>query len=210
MDGVSRLLDNNRAWAMARRRQEPDCFWALSGTQSPRYMWIGCADSRVPETQITGLGPGEMFVHRNIANQVQLNDPNLAAALEFAVDVLSVEHVIVCGHTQCMGVQATLDRNAPGCVERWLEPLAELAATHRAELKSRTRTGQVHRLAEINVARGVQHLVESETVQRAWRFGRPLQVHGWIYGIEDGLLRTLGVSSDGRDQDRFLMQVLHA
>jgi carbonic anhydrase len=210
MEAIRKLLDNNRAWAVERRRQEPDCFWAQTGTQNPRDMWIGCADSRVPETHITGMGLGEMFVHRNVANQVQLNDPNLTAALEFAIEVLAVEHVILCGHTQCMGVQSVLDKNAPGYVECWLAPLHELATVHGAELKSRTHTGRAQRLAELNVVQGVQLLAGSEIVQRAWRLGRTLHLHGWIYGLEDGLIRTLGVSSDGDGRGRFMGQAANA
>jgi carbonic anhydrase len=189
MTDIQHLLDNNRRWARQLREVEPDFFWSLSQQQAPRVLWIGCADSRVPATQITGLLPGEMYVHRNVGNIVLPNDPNLLAALEFGIEVLSVEHVIVCGHYGCTAVDAAIRGEAAPHVARWIHPLSELA--------SRTRSAGAGRLCELNVVEGVRRVAETDVVTRAWERGHSLTVHGWIYGIDDGLIRDLGVSLNG-------------
>lgn len=197
MTDIQHLLDNNRRWARTLREVEPDFFWSLSQQQAPRLLWIGCADSRVPATQITGLLPGEMYVHRNVGNIVVPDDPNLLAALQFGIEVLRVEHVIVCGHYGCTAVDAAIRGEAAPHVARWIHPLTELAQRHRSELASRTRSAGAGRLCELNVIEGVRSVAETDVVTRAWEHGHSVTVHGWIYGIDDGLIRDLGVSLNG-------------
>lgn len=197
MTDIRYLLDNNRRWARTLREVEPDFFWSLSQQQAPRLMWIGCADSRVPATQITGLLPGEMYVHRNVGNIVVPDDPNLLAALQFGIEVLSVEHVIVCGHYGCTAVDAAIRGEAAPHVARWIRPLTELAERHRSELAARARSAGAARLCELNVIEGVRRIADTDVANRAWERGHPLTVYGWIYGIDDGLIRDLRVSLNG-------------
>jgi carbonic anhydrase len=198
MDHLTRLLKNNREWSESVRASTPEFFQKLSQQQSPRFLWIGCSDSRVPANQITGLMPGEIFVQRNIANVVDNNDPNLCAVVEFAVDVLQVEHIIVCGHYGCGGVAAVLSGDPPGHVSRWLAPIRDVARRHITELEALDPTRAARRLCELNVERGVRELARSETINAAWQRRANLTLHGWIYSIEDGLLKDLHVSQDAR------------
>jgi carbonic anhydrase len=191
---LSPLFDNNRAWAARIRAEDPHFFEKLSRQQGPQYFWIGCSDSRVPANQITGLLPGELFVHRNVANVVPPKDLNCMSALQFAVDVLQVKHVIVCGHYECAGVRAVLRDEQLGLVDQWLEPIREVCRKHARDLACLKNDAQrLDRLCELNIHEQVARVCEAESVQRAWAAGRALAVHGWIYSVKDGLLRDLGL-----------------
>jgi carbonic anhydrase len=189
---LSRLFANNRTWAGDMTRQDPEFFRRLSGQQAPQYLWIGCSDSRVPANQIVGLLPGEMFVHRNVANVVVHTDLNCLSAIQFAVDVLHVGHVIVCGHYGCGGVLAALRDDKLGLIDNWLRHVQDVRWKHRAELDALDSEGTRHRrLCELNVREQVVNVSQTTVVRDAWARGQPLAVHGWIYGLEDGLLRDL-------------------
>ena len=186
------LFDRNREWAEAIKRERPDFFSELAHQQTPRYLWIGCSDSRVPANQIVGLLPGELFVHRNVANQVVHTDLNCLSVLQFAVDVLKVEHVIVCGHYGCGGVQAALEDRHLGLIDNWLRHVEDVAAKHDVELsKLAPGRARLDRLSELNVIEQVANVCQTSIVRDAWERGQPLSVHGWIYGLHDGLLRDL-------------------
>ncbi|HJQ10777.1 MAG TPA: carbonate dehydratase [Gemmatimonadaceae bacterium] len=192
---IKQLFDNNRAWAAKETRQDPEFFLRLSSQQAPQYLWIGCADSRVPANEIVGLAPGEMFVHRNIANVVVHADLNCLSVLQFAVDVLKVQHVIVCGHYGCGGVRAALRDDRLGLVDNWLRHVQDVMWKHQAELDRITTEDQKHhRLCELNVIEQVINVSQTTIVRDAWARQQPLQVHGWIYDLRDGLLRDLEVS----------------
>jgi carbonic anhydrase len=195
---LKNLFDQNRQWAEAIKRERPSFFSDLARVQTPRYLWIGCSDSRVPANQIVGLLPGELFVHRNVANQVVHTDLNCLSVLQFAVDVLRVEHVIVCGHYGCGGIEAAMSDRRLGLIDNWLRHVEDIAAKHDAEL-SRLGGGRerLHRLSELNVIEQVSNVCRTTIVQDAWSRGQTLAVHGWIYAIEDGLLRDLGVCFTG-------------
>ena len=195
---IDELFARNRAWAAGVRASEPEFFSNLARQQSPEYLWIGCSDSRVPANQITGLAPGEVFVHRNVANLVVHTDLNCLSVLQFAVDLLKVRHVIVCGHYGCSGVHAALTGQKVGLADNWLRHVQDVRAQNAGELdgiQDEVRRGR--RLCELNVVEQVRHVCEATVVQDAWAAGRPLSVHGWIYGIEDGLLRDLGCTRTG-------------
>jgi carbonic anhydrase len=195
MRTLSQLFENNRAWAADMTRQDPDFFRRLSAQQSPHYLWIGCSDSRVPANQVVGLVPGEMFVHRNVANVVVHTDLNCLSAIQFAVDVLRIEHIIVCGHYNCGGILAALQDNKLGLIENWLRHIQDVRAKHRAELDAlETEEKQHDRLCELNVVEQVTNLSRTTVVRDAWSRGQALTVHGWIYDLSDGLLRDLEVS----------------
>lgn len=186
------LLDQNKVWAKERTRADPGYFERLAALQAPRYLWIGCSDSRVPANQITGLEPGEVFVHRNVANLVQPGDLNCLAVLQFAVEVLKVEHVIVCGHHGCGGVRAAVDGNRHGLIDYWLEPIRDVAHTHASELDARpAEPERLDRLCELNVEAQVVRVAASPIVRDAWARGQSLKVHGWVYSLRDGLIRNL-------------------
>lgn len=189
------LFARNREWAAARIAADPRYFARLCEIQRPDHLWIGCSDSRVPANQIVGLAPGELFVHRNVANVFDPADLNAAAVLEYAVEALGVRHVIVCGHYRCVGTKAALERSAAGTVGRWLRPVEDLA-TENAPALAQLPTPDLRwaRLCELNVVAQVGNVASSPTVQEAWKRGRPLAVHGWIYDLSDGLLRDLGVT----------------
>jgi carbonic anhydrase len=192
------LFRNNRSWAAGRLEDDPEFFSRLCGLQAPRYLWIGCADSRVPANEIVGLAPGELFVHRNIANVVPGDDLNVQSVLQYAVDVLRVEHVIVCGHYGCGGVRAALAPRAGSLVDDWIAPLRRLHATHEAELgRLPDEDARWKRLCELNVAAQVRSVCATAIVRVAWAKGQPLIVHGWIYDLHDGLLRDLDLSAGG-------------
>ena len=192
MTEIVELLRRNRAWAASMRASDPDFFNGLAHQQSPEFLWIGCSDSRVPANQITGLAPGEVFVHRNIANLVVHTDLNCLSVLQFAVDLLRVRHIIVCGHYGCSGVHAALTGQKVGLADNWLRHVQDVHQNHAAELDAiAAPAARERRLCELNVTAQVRHVCEATVVQDAWAAGRPLAVHGWIYGVEDGLLRDL-------------------
>ena len=195
MRTLKELLDKNRAWADGVTARDPQFFERLSVQQSPRYLWIGCADSRVPANEIVGLLPGELFVHRNIANVVVHTDLNCLSVLQFAVDVLKVEHVIVCGHYGCGGVQAVEENRSVGLADNWLRHVQDVREQHRSILDTcRDAADRVERLCELNVVEQVRNVCQTTIVQDAWRRTQPVSVHGWIYALRDGLLRDLGVT----------------
>ena len=195
---LSDLFANNRAWAEGMTRADPEFFPRLAGQQAPRYLWVGCSDSRVPANQIVGLRPGEMFVHRNVANVVVHTDLNCLSALQYAVDVLRVGHVIVCGHYGCGGVLAALRDDRLGLIDNWLRHVQDVRAKHRAQLEALSTESERHdRLCELNVVEQVVNVSRTTVVREAWARGQTLAVHGWIYGLRDGLLRDLGMCVRG-------------
>jgi carbonic anhydrase len=189
-----RLLENNRAWVQQRLKEDPHYFTRLSKQQAPRFLWIGCSDSRVPANQITGLEPGEVFVHRNIANVVVHTDLNCLSVVQFAVEVIKVEHIIVCGHYGCSGVHAALNGTRVGLADNWLRHVQDVAEQHEPYLGQLARPVQHDRLCELNVMTQVQNLCRTSVVQDAWLRGQELTVHGWIYGLNDGLITDLKYS----------------
>ena len=191
---VKQLLDNNRDWAQSTAIQNPDLFPALAQGQKPKYLWLGCSDSRVPANQILGLQPGELFTHRNIANQVQVDDVNCMSVLQYAVDVLQVEHVIVCGHYSCGGVQMAMNNAGQGNCGQWLAALTIDCNDCEEVLAELNEVQSWQRMCEINVQNQVHNLSQTTTVQQAWERGQSLQIHGWIYSLEDGLIRDLDLS----------------
>jgi carbonic anhydrase len=192
---VTKLLDNNKRWAAERVRKDPTFFSRLSALQAPGYLWIGCSDSRVPANAIVGLDPGELFVHRNVANVVVHTDLNCLSVLQYAVEVLKVGHVIVCGHYGCGGVRAAMDGAAYGLIDNWLRHVQDVERAHLAELSAITDVqARADRLCELNVIEQVRNIARTTIVQDSWKSGHPLELHGWIYGLKDGLLRDLGVS----------------
>ena len=187
------LFANNKAWAERIRRQQPDFFAKLSQQQTPDYLWIGCSDSRVPANEIVGLLPGEIFVHRNVANVVVHTDLNCLSVLEFAVDLLKVRHVIVCGHYGCSGVRAALDGARLGLSENWLQHVQDVRTRHAPRIaRIPAVSDQADRLCELNVLEPAANVCRTTIVRDAWDRGQPLTVHGWIYGLKDGLLHDLG------------------
>jgi len=191
---LHQLFENNRAWAAEVSRQDPEFFTRLARQQEPGYFWIGCSDSRVPANQIVGLMPGDMFVHRNVGNVVVHTDLNCLSALQFAVDVLKVRHVIVCGHYGCGGVLAALRDDKLGLVDNWLRHVQDVRGKHRAQLDALKTEAQRHAaLAELNVIEQVINVSRTSIVRDAWLRGQEIAVHGWIYDIRDGLLWDLGV-----------------
>lgn len=196
--GIEQLLSNNRAWAEQVEREKPGFFAHLAQQQTPGYFWIGCADSRVPANEIIGLEPGEVFVHRNVANLVQHADINCLSVLQFAVDVLKVEHIILCGHYGCGGVRAALHDSRLGVAEHWIRPVRDLCECHRHELDMLPdEDAKVDRLCELNVLAQVRTLCRSPIIQDAWTRGQQLSIHSWIYGLRDGLARPLGPVVEG-------------
>ena len=195
MNDLSHLLENNRAWAEGVRQREPGFFDQLAQLQTPEYLWIGCSDSRVPANQITGLAPGEVFVHRNVANVVVHADLNCLSVLQYAVDVLKVKHIIVCGHYGCGGVIAAHDNVKLGLVDNWLRHVQDVGQKHRDALTEyKVRDKRIARLCELNVIEQVVNVAQTTVVQDAWARGQTLTVHGWIYGLRNGLIHDLGMS----------------
>jgi carbonic anhydrase len=195
---VADLFRRNRAWAEGQRASDPGFFSNLARQQAPEFLWIGCADSRVPANEITGLAPGEVFVHRNVANLVVHTDLNCLSVLQFGIDLLHVRHVIVCGHYGCSGVRAALHGQKVGLADNWLRHVQDVRESHADELDGiRDPEARERRLCELNVLAQVRHVCEATVVQDAWTRKQPLAVHGWIYGLEDGLLRDLGATRDG-------------
>src|SRR5579859_4079750 len=194
MKTLSDLFDNNQAWAQRITRQDPDFFLKLSRQQSPAYLWIGCSDSRVPANEIVGLMPGELFVHRNVANLVVHTDLNCLSAMQFAVDVLKVKHIIVCGHYGCGGVRAALRDDRSGLVDNWLRHVRDVQQKHEARLAAISEEDQRwDRLCELNVIEQVLNVCQTTVVCDSWERGQDVAVHGWIYKVQDGLLRDLNI-----------------
>jgi carbonic anhydrase len=197
MPTIQSLLKNNRAWAQAVSAEDPSFFQRLSAQQSPGYLWIGCADSRVPSTQLTGLLPGEMFVHRNVANVVVHADLNCLSVIQYAVEVLKVEHIIVCGHYGCGGVEAALRDSQFGLIDNWLRHVQDVHNKHRAFIEAAGDfAAQSARLSELNVIEQAVNVCQTTIVRQAWERGQQLTVNGLIYGLNDGLLRDLQMRVD--------------
>jgi len=193
---LTHLFENNRAWSERIRRQDPEFFERLARQQAPRYLWIGCSDSRVPANEIIGLPPGEVFVHRNIANVVVHTDLNCLSVMQFAIDVLKVEHIMVVGHYGCSGVRAALRRDRIGLSDNWLRHVQDVRERHPARIRPLYHEAhQIDRLCELNVIEQVRNVSQTTIVRDAWERGQPLTLHGWIYGLKDGLVRDLFVSS---------------
>ena len=197
MKDLKRLLEQNRAWAETIKASDPGFFESLAEQQNPDFLWIGCSDSRVPATQLVGMVPGEMFVHRNVANVVVHTDFNCLSVMQYAVDVLQVDHIIVCGHHGCGGVKAAMDNLQFGLIDNWLRHVQDVMHTHQEELALiEDESKRVDRLCELNVIEQVKSVSRTTIVQNAWQRGQQLAIHGWIYGLQDGLLRDLNVSID--------------
>jgi carbonic anhydrase len=189
------LKTNNRAWAARKVAADAGFFKRLEGQQAPKYLWIGCSDSRVPANEIVGLDPGELFVHRNVANLAPPQDANYLSVLQFAVDVLKVKHILVVGHYGCGGVAAAVDGRRRGLVDHWLHPIREVFAEHRAELEATAdNRARLNRLCELNVIRQVRNVASDVFVQEAWARGQEISVHGWVYSLANGLVTDLGVT----------------
>jgi len=197
MKTLPHLFASNRAWAEKMTRHDPEFFARLSRQQAPEYLWIGCADSRVPANEIVGLLPGEMFVHRNVANVVVHTDLNCLSVLQFAIDVLGVRHVIVCGHYGCGGIRAALDKEKHGLIDNWLRHVQDIQEKYGGELETLESSRRADRLCELNVMEQVRNVARTTVVQDAWARAQPLAIHGWIYDIKDGLLRDLGLMLTG-------------
>ena len=198
---LKHLFDQNRAWAESIRQTEPEFFQKLSRQQAPSYLWIGCSDSRVPANQIVGLLPGEMFVHRNLANVVERGDINCMSVIQFAVDVLRVKHIIVCGHYGCAGVQAAHRGDQLGLADEWLRHVRNVSQKHAASLRLLANEAQrADRLCEFNVIEQVMNVCQTSIAQAAWQRAQQLTVHGWIYGLQDGLLRDLKATVSGFEE----------
>jgi len=200
MRELKHLFEKNEQWAADIRRSTPDFFAQLSTQQAPPYLWIGCSDSRVPANQIVGLAPGDVFVHRNIANVVNHSDLNCLSVIQYAVEVLKVKHIIVCGHYGCGGVAGALGSRPLGLIDNWLRHIKDVAEAHSAELDALDDSSRVNRMCELNVTSQVRNVCHTTIVQDAWRRGQPVSVHGWIYALSDGILRDLGVCISGPEQ----------
>jgi carbonic anhydrase len=197
---LTQLLANNRRWAEATKLREPGFFTRLAQQQTPRYMWIGCADSRVPANEITGLDPGEVFVHRNVANVVVHSDLNALSTIQFAVEHLKVKHIMVVGHYGCAGVRAAMRGIRVGLADNWLRHVQDVRLRHRKRLDHLPTEEQENILCEMNVIEQVGNVALSTVLQDAWARGQPVAVHGWVYGLRDGLLKDLGVTMDRPEQ----------
>ena len=196
---LKHLFENNKTWAEKMLAQEPGFFDKLAHLQNPEYLWIGCSDSRVPANQITGLQPGEVFVHRNVANVVVHTDLNCLSVMQFAVDVLKVKHIIVCGHYGCGGVRAALTGERLGLIDNWLRHIQDVRDKHAGLLAQLNDEAAVNRLCELNVIEQVVNVARTTILRDAWQRGQSVTVHGWIYGLSNGQLRDLGISIDALD-----------
>jgi carbonic anhydrase len=195
---LDHLKAKNRAWAQGKVAADPGFFRRLEAQQAPQYLWIGCSDSRVPANEIVGLDPGELFVHRNVANLAPPQDANYLSVLQFAVEVLKVKHIMVVGHYGCGGITAAVDGRRRGLVDHWLHPIREVCNQHRHELEAITdETARLDRLCELNVKRQVRNVASDVFVQDAWARGQALSVHGWVYSLADGLIADLDVTASG-------------
>ncbi|HEU5292371.1 MAG TPA: carbonate dehydratase [Cyclobacteriaceae bacterium] len=196
----NRLLENNKAWSILKRNNDPDFFTDLADRQNPDYLWIGCSDSRVPANVITGTKPGEMFVHRNIANMVVHSDMNMLSVLSYAVEVLKVKHIIVCGHYGCGGVLAAMGNKQYGLIDNWLRHIKDVYRYHHQELDAiQDEESRARRFVELNVIEQVHDLGKTSIVQNAWQNEQPLHLHGWVYGLENGLIKDLNVTLRNTD-----------
>jgi carbonic anhydrase len=191
MSNITQLLENNRQWSEDQKNADPDFFNKLSERQTPEYLWIGCSDSRVPANQIVGLIPGDIFVHRNVANLVVHTDFNCLSVLQYAVDVLKVKHVIICGHYGCGGIDAALKEEPLGLIDNWLGHIKDIAHKHRAELSGLNEHDKSARLCELNVSEQADNVKRSSIVKEALKRGQSLQVHSWIYSLRNGRLKDL-------------------
>ncbi len=200
MEEVKRLIQNNKEWSERIRREQPDFFPTLEKQQAPTFLWIGCSDSRVPANEVVGVMPGEVFVHRNVANVVVHSDLNCLSVLQFAVEVLRVRHIIVTGHYGCGGVQAALKSGQFGLIDNWLRHIKDVYAANQQEIDTlESEPARVNRLCELNVIQQVQNVCYTSIVQNAWHQGQFLAVHGWVYGLKDGLVNDLQVTKTGPD-----------
>jgi carbonic anhydrase len=199
MSDLDDLFAHNRAWAAQMERERPGFFSRLTKQQTPKYMWIGCSDSRVPANQITGLEPGEVFVHRNVANVVVHSDLNALSAIQFAVDMLKVEHIIVVGHYGCGGVQAALENRRVGLADNWIRHIMDVRDRHRGLLEDTAPAKRLDALVELNVIEQVVNVCVSTVMTDAWAKGQKVSVHGWAYGVHDGLLQDLRMTVDGAE-----------
>ena len=197
---LQHLIDANHAWATRMEREHPGFFRSLAQQQSPKYLWIGCSDSRVPANQVTGLAPGEVFVHRNVANVVVNSDLNALSVIQFAVDVLKVEHIMVVGHYGCGGVLAVLREDRVGLADNWLRHVHDVKMRHRGRLLHLCTHDQEDVLCEMNVIEQVGHVAQTTVLQDAWARGQQVSVHGWCYGLKDGLVKNLGVTMSSPQQ----------
>ncbi len=197
MDTLKHLLKNNQDWAASILESDPEFFHKLANQQHPEYLWIGCSDSRVPANQITGLAPGEVFVHRNVANVVAETDFNVLAVMQYAVDVLKVRHIIICGHYGCGGVKAAYENFRHGMIDNWLAGIRSLNREHREELAALAPEAAVNRLCELNVLAQATHVVNTSILQDAWARGQKIAIHSWIYGLTSGLITPLAPSMHG-------------
>lgn len=191
MKTLKHLFDRNRKWAEKIKKEDPNFFTELSRGQAPEYLWIGCSDSRVPANQIVDLSPGDMFVHRNIANVVVHTDLNCLSVIQYAVEVLQVKHIIVCGHYGCGGVKAALDEHEHGLIDNWLRHIKDVNRLNAESLLGLSEEEKINRLCELNVIEQVKNVCSTTMVQNAWKNGAELSVHGWIYSLEDGVLKDL-------------------
>ncbi|MBU0910078.1 MAG: carbonate dehydratase [Proteobacteria bacterium] len=195
------LFENNKKWAAKTSESDPNFFLRLSKQQSPQYLWIGCADSRVPANQIVDLLPGEIFVHRNIANVVVHTDLNCLSVIQYAVEVLKIEHIIVCGHYGCGGIKAALESKEHGLIDNWLRHIKDVYRFHQKKIDAlENETDRFRLLCELNVVEQVANVCHTTIVQNAWKAGRELAVHGWVYGLEDGIIKDLDVCITGPDE----------
>lgn len=195
---LSYLFEKNQAWAARIRERDPEFFTNLAKQQAPEYLWIGCSDSRVPANQIVDLLPGEIFVHRNIANIVVHSDLNCLSVIQFAVEVLGVKHIIVCGHYGCGGIRAALEEQDHGLIDNWLRHIKDVYRVHQAEIDGlATESQRLNRLCELNVIEQVANVSNTTIVRNAWKSGKTLSIHGWVYDIADGILRDLGICMTG-------------
>ena len=205
---IEQLLKNNRAWSEGKVRADPGFFKRLEGQQAPEYLWIGCSDSRVPANEIVGMDPGELFVHRNVANLAPPQDANYLSVLQYAVEVLKVRHILVVGHYGCGGIATAVDGERHGLIDHWLHPIREVAGEHRHELERLEPHAMHDRLCELNVVRQVRNVASDVIVQDAWARGQPLQVHGWVYSLANGLVTDLKVTLSGlADYERIVPSV---
>ena len=199
MKRLQHLFDNNRAWANSVKERDPEFFSRLSNQQSPEYLWIGCSDSRVPANQITRLEPGEVFVHRNIANVVVHTDLNCLSVLQYAVEVLNVKHIIVCGHYGCGGVRAALENHEHGLIDNWLRHIKDVIRFNEEKFDGLEHEQKMDLLCELNVREQVTNICNTTIIQDAWNAGKELSVHGWIYSVENGILKDLDACMTEKD-----------
>jgi len=200
LDTLKHLFDQNLAWANSVTEHDPEFFSRLSKQQAPRYLWIGCSDSRVPANQIVNLPPGEVFVHRNIANVVVHTDLNCLSVIQFAVEILKVEHIIICGHYGCGGIEAAMDEHEYGLMDSWLRHIKDVVRLNAEEFEGLDQEAQKNLLCELNVKEQVTNVSNTSVVQKAWKQGAELSVHGWIYNIENGILKDLNTRVNSNEQ----------